>query len=168
MNWDPNQTPNNPNQAPINQQTPSALASCLEGVQKSWQKKGSLAGLLNDWPKIAGAELARNCFPISLRYGVLTIGASHPQWRQALLYNRLQLLASLKAAGHKIKKLKIQQHHSPSYQKPETELNIWARHPSRVDIHGISKCTSCGNPASTGELKIWGKCSFCKRKDLTR
>ncbi|WP_320674239.1 DciA family protein [Prochlorococcus sp. MIT 1341] len=149
-----------------NQEPASALGSCLEGLQKTWQKKGSLAGLLNDWKVIAGPQLSSNCSPVSLQRGVLIIGASHPQWRQALLYNRPQLLAALKAAGHKVRVLKIQQHHPREYKTTDSELKVWARHPSRIDVHGIAKCNLCGNPSSAGELEIWGKCCFCKQKEL--
>ncbi len=143
-----------------------ALSSCIDELKINWQKKGNIAGLWHDWPTLAGHQLAKNCAPISLRKGILVIGASHPQWRQALLYNRTQLLANLKAAGHNIKEIRIHQHHPAPTNKKETEENIWARHPSRTDIHGVSTCLACNSPAPAGEISRWKMCSFCRRKKL--
>ncbi len=144
----------------------SEISSCLEKLKVKWTEKGSLAALWHDWPKIAGEKLASNCRPISLRRGVLIIGASHPQWRQALIYNRSRLLASLKAGGHNIKDLRIQQHHLTERKTIENESSIWERHPSRIDIHGLASCDKCGSPAPAGEMALWGKCGFCRRQDL--
>ncbi len=145
----------------------SEISSCLNLLKRSWKKKGSIGAILHEWPQIAGNQLASNCQPLSLRRGVLTIGASHPQWRQALLYNRSQLVASLKAKGYEVKELRIQQYnpHSKKIIK-ENENHIWAHHPSRIDVHGIDICKSCGSPAPAGEMKLWGTCSFCRRQKL--
>ena len=71
-----------------------------------------MAALWQDWPKLAGSTLAEHCRPLTLRHGVLSVGASHPQWRQALLYSKLQLLAAIRAEGHPVRDLRIVQHHS--------------------------------------------------------
>ncbi len=144
------------------------LSNCLEKIQKSWEKQKSLAGIWQDWEKIAGTNLSKNCQPISIRGGVLFIGASHPQWRQALQYNKSQLLASLRASGHELKDIKIQQFHPTKIKPQVSETTIWSKHPSRVDIHGISICGQCNCPSPAGEMKIWGKCSFCRRKELNK
>ncbi len=155
----------------ILQQAPPApaapLSDCLDSVSRQWRRDGGLAGLWQDWPAIAGDQLAPHCRPLSLRRGVLTIGASHPQWRQALQYNRLQLLAALKSKGHPVRDLRIQQHHSVNQARLESEANIWARHPSRTDIHGMGTCPSCGRPAPNGEIKLWTVCGFCHRQRLS-
>ena len=142
----------------------SRLYSCLEEVKIAWQKKSNnIAGLWHDWPEIAGEPLASNCKPLSLRRGILTIGAQHPQWRQGLQYNRTQLLARIRTQGFEIKDIRIQQYHPIQAKKqPESEHSIWAKHPSRVDIHGITKCKLCNSPAPTGEIKLWGMCGFCR------
>ena len=149
-------------------QLASSLSSCLENVKLSWQKKSnSIAGLWNDWSKLAGEPLASNCSPLSLRRGVLAIGAKHPQWLQALRYNRNQLLARLRAEGYEIRDLRIQQHHPPiSKGQIESEQNIWARHPSRIDVHGMSTCKVCCRPAPSGEMELWGMCGFCRRQKV--
>ena len=88
-----------------------ALQTCLSALQKEWRKHDHLAALWQDWPRVAGAQLAPHCRPLSLQRGVLTVGASHPQWRQALLYNKPQLISALHQAGHAVRDLRIQQHH---------------------------------------------------------
>ena len=113
-----------------------------------------------------GNQLAANSRPLTLNRGILTIGANHPQWCQAILYTRLQILAALKAAGHQVKEIRIRQYYSQEINPQETENEIWEKHPSRTDIHGLKTCDSCKSPAPYGELKLWGKCVFCRRKDL--
>ena len=142
------------------------LSDCLEEINLSWQLKGNLAGLIKDWQTIAGEQLANNSHPLNLHREILTIGASHPQWRQALQYNRPQLLAALNASGHKIKEIRIKQYHQQPIHKTQDSNLLWELHPSRIDIHGLSNCPSCKCPAPKGEISLWNKCSFCRRKDL--
>ncbi len=96
----------------------------------------------------------------------LTIGASHPQWRQALQYNRLELIESLKLYGYQIKEIRIRQHYPNDLVASESEKEIWEKHPSRTDKNGITNCPFCKVPSPKGEVKLWGKCSFCRRKEL--
>ena len=45
-------------------------------------------------------------------------------------------------------------------------LNIkeeWDNHPSRIKNQELSKCKFCKRPTPSGEIKRWGKCSFCWR-----
>ncbi len=144
-----------------------SIYGCLEKLKLNWQKEGNLACLWQDWPNLVGDQLASNCTPLSLKRGILLIGASQPQWRQALFYTRNQLLASFKAAGHQIKDLKIQQYYPEKLTPIESEEQIWSKHPSRIDIHGIETCNCCSSPAPKGELSRWNKCVFCRRKELS-
>tara|TARA_B100001175_G_scaffold129367_1_gene110003 strand:- start:186 stop:512 length:327 start_codon:yes stop_codon:yes gene_type:complete len=98
---------------------------------------------------------------------MLTVGASHPQWRQALLYSKPQLLAAIRAAGHPVRDLRIQQHHPAARQVVGDPLEEWKRHPSRIDVHGIAACPRCGTPSPMGEMAQWGHCSFCRRIQLS-
>tara|TARA_B100000029_G_C17575944_1_gene958164 strand:- start:10 stop:552 length:543 start_codon:yes stop_codon:yes gene_type:complete len=144
----------------------SSISSCLKNIKKTWQQKSnSIAGLSQDWSTIAGEPLASNCRPLNLRRGMLVIGANHPQWLQALQYNRIQLLARLQTNGYAIRDLRIQQYHPvPTKKQLESEYTIWERHPSRVDVHGLAKCNKCNSPAPAGEMALWGMCGFCRRK----
>ncbi len=143
----------------------TGLAACLQQLQTEWRQDGNLAALWQAWPRIAGPQLAPHCRPLQLRGGRLTVGASHPQWLQALRFNRHQLLGALRGAGFSVKDLTFQQHYpggTPS-SGAEQEAAVWAAHPSRVDVHGMAACPACGRPAPTGEMARWGHCSFCQR-----
>ena len=145
-----------------------SLAGCLASLQHDWQRDGHLASLWQAWPRLAGAQLAPHCRPLRLQGRVLTVGAAPGPWLQALQYNRHQLLASLRAAGFALRDLRIEQHHGAASALPggETEEQTWARHPSRVDVHGMAACPRCGSPAPSGEMALWGHCSFCRQKQL--
>ena len=101
----------------------STLSSCLGTLKQSWKKQGVITSLWNEWPKIAGEQLAPHTRPISFKHGILIIGASHPQWLQALIYNRPQLLAAIRTNGHKVKDLRIQQYHPKKLKEIEEELD---------------------------------------------
>ncbi len=141
-----------------------SIYTCLEEIKSSW--KGNIGALIEDWVKIAGEQLALNCTPLYIQNRVLTIGASHPQWRQALVYNRLELIDSLKLYGYQIREIRIRQHYPHDLVTSESEKEIWEKHPSRTDINGITNCPFCKVPSPKGEVKLWGKCSFCRRKEL--
>ncbi len=166
-----NQKSNHINQgnskAPSDRDIPASLMKCLDYVKKDLNQTQKIAALWQDWPKIAGEELSSHCSPISIHRGVLVIGASHPQWIQALVFNKGQLLASLKARGHQVKELNIKNHYTARQKPSQSEVSTWNQHPSRVDIHGVAECSICKGPAPAGEIKLWGKCGLCRRKDLS-
>jgi len=141
-----------------------SIFTCLQGIKSSW--KGDVGGLIQDWAEIAGEQLALNCTPLQIKNKILTIGASHPQWRQALQYNRLELIESLKSYGYQIREIRIRQHYPIDLVTRESEKEIWEKHPSRTDKNGIISCPFCKAPSPNGEVKLWGKCSFCRRKEL--
>jgi predicted nucleic acid-binding Zn ribbon protein len=147
-----------------------ALAPLLEALQRQWQGEGHLAALWQAWPRIAGPQLAQHCRPLRLQNGRLTVGASHPQWLQALRFSRHQLLGALRAAGFSLTDIQIQQHLPPALPPAGSELEAanWRRHPCRVDVHGMGSCERCQRPAPTGELQRWGHCSFCQREQMGR
>ena len=141
-----------------------SIYTCLEKIKSSW--KGNVGGLIQEWAEIAGKQLSLNCTPLNIQNKTLTIGASHPQWRQALQYNRLELIESLNSYGYQIKEIRIKQHYPISLVNKETEKEIWEKHPSRTDKNGIINCPFCKVPSPQGEITLWGKCSFCRRKEL--
>ncbi len=142
-----------------------SISTCLEKIKSSW--KGDVGGLIQEWADIAGEQLALNCTPLNIKNKILTIGASHPQWRQALQYNRLELIESLKSYGYQIREIRIRQYYPIDLVTRETEKEIWEKHPSRTDKNEIINCPFCKVPSPKGEVKLWGKCSFCRRKELT-
>ncbi len=143
----------------------SRLGACLERLRQDWTRQGNLAALWQAWPGIAGPQLAPHCRPLALQGGVLLVGAAHPQWLQALRYNRHQLLGALRGAGFTVRDLRFQQHHPATPAAPgaaEAEA-VWAAHPCRADVHGLATCPRCGRPAPAGEMARWGHCSLCQR-----
>ena len=144
------------------------LGSVLAQLQRDWKGDGHLAALWQAWPRIAGPQLAQHCRPLRLQGKRLTVGASHPQWLQALRFNRHQLLGALRGAGFAVQDIQIQQHHGAPPPPPGTALESasWAEHPSRVDVHGMGTCPRCQRPSPRGEMRRWGHCSFCERQDF--
>ena len=146
----------------------TGLKACLNQLQQHWRREENLAALWQAWPGIAGPQLAPHCQPLRLQGGRLVVGASHAQWLQALRYNKHRLLGALRGAGFSVKDLVLQQHQPgalPAFGREE-EAEIWAQHPSRVDVFGMAGCPSCGRPAPAGELQRWGHCSFCQRERM--
>jgi predicted nucleic acid-binding Zn ribbon protein len=146
----------------------SPLAACLSSLQQQWRQEGHQAALWQAWPAIAGPQLAPHCRPLSLQARLLTVGAAPGPWLQALQYNKLQLLGSLRAAGFPVRDLRFRQYHATPLPAPGSaaEAEVWARHPSRVDVHGLADCPSCARPAPAGEMARWGHCGFCRRQRL--
>jgi len=143
------------------------ISECLISLQSQWRRDGSLAALWQDWPRLAGRPLADHCKPLMLTQGLLTVGARHPQWRQALQYSKPQLLAAVRSAGHPVRDLRIQQHHPVATARLDSEDSVWACHPSRIDVHGMACCPRCKSPAPAGEMALWGHCGFCRRQQLS-
>ena len=144
------------------------LASCLEQLQRQWQRHGHLEALWRAWPRLAGPQLAPHCQPLRLQAGRLTVGAQPGPWLQALQYNRHQLLGALRAAGFELREVRVEQCHPGAQPRAASlvEEEIWQRHPSRVDGRGMVPCPQCGCPAPGGEVQLWGHCSFCRRTAL--
>jgi predicted nucleic acid-binding Zn ribbon protein len=145
-----------------------SLAGCLEKLRQDWRQEGHEAALWQAWPSLAGPQLAPHCRPLQLRGGVLSVGAAPGPWLQALQYNRHQLLGALRAAGFRIREIRVQQHHpGPAAAASSTDAAAsWACHPSRVDVHGLADCPQCRRPAPAGEMARWGHCGFCRRAAL--
>lgn len=146
----------------------TAVAGCLEQLERDWQRQGNLAALWQAWPRIVGGQLAPHCRPLQLQGGVLSVGAAPGPWLQALQYNRHQLLGALRGAGFTVRDLRVQQHHATAPASPGSlaEAEAWAAHPSRCDVHGLAECPQCRRPAPAGEMARWGHCSFCRRDAL--
>ena len=152
---------------PVKQSGVTSLSQCLDDLGHQWSRKGSSAALWRDWSHIVGPQLALHCQPLSLHGKHLTVAAEHPYWCQMLQYGRAQLLADLQSAGFAISDLHIQRHHNTTGAALEREQEIWARHPSRYDVHGTGHCPACGSPAPAGEVTLWGHCGFCRRSVLS-
>jgi hypothetical protein len=97
------------------------------------------------------------------------VGAAPGPWLQGLLYTRHQLLGALRGAGFPVREVRVCQHHGMPLPPDagSLEADVWARHPSRIDIHGLADCPACSRPAPAGEMALWGTCGFCRRATLS-
>ncbi|MDI9405177.1 MAG: DUF721 domain-containing protein [Chitinophagaceae bacterium] len=154
--------------APADRPPATAVDQCLQALQAQWRQEGHLAALWQRWPTLAGPQLAPHCRPLRLQGSLLTVGASPGPWLLALQYHRHQLLAAVRGAGFAVRDLRVEQHHSGPLARlaGEESRSDWARHPCRVDVHGLATCPRCGSPAPAGEMARWGHCSFCRRREL--
>lgn len=144
----------------------TSLGRCLEVLSDDWRRDGGLAGLWQAWPRIVGSPLADHCRPLRLQGGVLWVGADHPSWLQALRFSRHQLLGALRAAGHPVRDLRIEQREAVRASPTAVDLTIsdWESHPSRPRQCSMVTCPACRCPAPPGELERWGRCAFCQRQ----
>ena len=99
---------------------------------------------------------------MALRGNTLVVGASQPQWLQALRYSRHQLLAVLRSRGYAVGQLQFQQHDAAQASEPfSAELDrSWSEHPCRI-TGASTDCPRCGAPSPSGEIERWGCCALC-------
>ena len=149
----------------MNQRNPQSLEKCLITFKKSWSEIDHLLELSQNWEIIVGKDLSKECKPLKIEKAVLTVVANHPQWRQALIYNKHKLKDSIERFGIKISNIRIiQDYQSNLLKKESSKINEdWENHPSRINKQELRKCEFCGIPTPKGEIKRWGKCAFCWR-----
>ena len=150
------------------QRNPEALNKCLIKFRESWSDFDKLLKLSNDWPKIVGKELANECQPLKIENNILTIVANHPQWRQALIYNKHKLKESILKLGINLNNIRIVQNYQDELNKEKISNNkiIWENHPSRIKNQQIQNCKVCERPTPFREIERWGKCTFCWRETI--
>ena len=150
------------------QRNPEALNKCLIKFRESWSDFDKLLKLSNDWAKVVGKELANECQPLKIENNILTIVANHPQWRQALIYNKHKLKESIVRLGIDLKNIRIIQNYQDKSNKDKVLNNklIWDNHPSRIKNQQILKCKVCERPTPQREIARWGKCTFCWRETI--
>jgi len=134
--------------------------------KKSWGDLDKLSKINESWAKLIGLELSRVCKPLKIENKNLIIAVNHPQWRQALIYNKHRLKESICKFGINLNEIKIIQNYEIKNKniKANNAKIVWAKHPSRIHHNNMCICTLCNSPTPEGEIKRWGKCSFCWRK----
>jgi len=144
---------------------PESLENCLLTFKKSWSEIDKLLELSQNWETIVGKDLSKECKPLKIEKEILTVVANHPQWRQALIYNKHKLKDSIKSFGIKLSNIRIiQNYQSNSINDNTSKVNQdWDNHPSRIKREELIKCESCERPTPKGEIERWGKCAFCWR-----
>ena len=150
----------------MNQRNPESLENCLTNLKVSWSDFDNLFKLSKNWGDIVGEELSKECKPIKIEKNVLTIGANHPEWRQALIYNKHKLKEEIKKSGINLKNIRIIQSYDNNNSRDSSSniKTLWANHPSRIKNREIINCKFCNLPTPIGEIERWGKCTFCWRK----
>ena len=144
------------------------MKNCLDDFKKSWEELDKLSKLNEKWEKLIGLELSRACKPLKIEKRTLTIAANHPQWRQALIYNKHRLKESIRRFGINLDEIKIIQNYEfKNLEKKEINAKtVWENHPSRIKNNNMIICKICNSPAPKGEISRWGKCTFCWRKNV--
>ena len=142
-----------------------SLGQCLGQLERNGRAKAA-------WrPSRAGRVLVPNwhpCRPLALRGNTLVVGASQPQWLQALRYSRHQLLAVLRSRGYAVGQLQFQQHDAAHASEPfSAELDrSWSEHPCRI-TGASTDCPRCGAPSPSGDIERWGCCALCLHQPIS-
>tara|TARA_Y100000589_G_C27128799_1_gene619688 strand:+ start:126 stop:584 length:459 start_codon:yes stop_codon:yes gene_type:complete len=147
---------------------PEALSNCLIKFKKSWSDFDDLINLSDNWSNVVGPDLSKECKPLKIEKDILTIVANHPQWRQALIFNKHNLKESILNLGIKLKNIRIIQNYEEESNKKRIYNNayIWENHPSRIKNQNVLNCNICDRPTPSREIERWGKCTFCWRKTI--
>ncbi len=150
----------------MNRRNPHPLKKCLDNFKKSWGDLDKLSKINENWKKLIGLELYQECKPLNIEKKILTIAVNHPLWRQALIYNKHKLKERIEKIGITLNEIKIIQNYEIKNKniKATNAKIVWEKHPSRIYQNNICICTLCNSPTPAGEIKRWGKCSFCWRK----
>ncbi len=150
----------------VKQRNPHSLRNCLDNFKKSCGDLDKLSTINNNWKDLIGLELFQECRPLNIEKRTLIVAVNHPQWRQALIYNKHKLKERIEKIGITLNEIKIIQNYelkNKKIQVPNARI-VWEKHPSRIDQNNMGICTLCNSPTPHGEIKRWGKCSFCWRK----
>ena len=78
---------------------PHPLKNCLDNFQKSWVDLDKLYKINENWKDLIGLDLFQECKPLNIEKKILTIAVNHPQWRQALIYNKHRVKDSISRFG---------------------------------------------------------------------
>ena len=144
------------------------MQNCLDDLKKSWGDLDKLSKINESWAKLIGLELSRACKPLKIEKKNLIIAVNHPQWRQALIYNKHRLKDSICKFGINLNEIKIIQNYEvKTLDKKEINAKtVWENHPSRIRNNNMVICKICNCPSPKGEILRWGKCTFCWRKNV--
>ena len=143
------------------------MRNCLDDFKKSWEDLDKLSKLKENWVKLIGLELSKACQPLKIEQKTLTIAVNHPQWRQALIYNKHRLKDSISRFGINLNEIRIIQNYEVKTldKKELNTITVWENHPSRIKNNNMVICKKCNSPAPKGEISRWGECTFCWRKN---
>ena len=152
----------------LNKRYPHSIQNCLNDFKKSWEDLDKLSQLNENWEKLIGFKLYKACIPLKIEQKTLTIAVNHPQWRQALIYNKHRLKDTICKFGINLNEIKIIQNYEVKNldKKKANEKKVWENHPSRIKNNNMVICKMCNSPTPNGEISRWGQCTFCWRKNI--
>ncbi len=152
----------------LNKRYPHSIQNCLDDFKKAWEDLDKLSKINDNWSNLIGLELSKACKPLRIYQKTLTIAVNHPQWRQALIYNKHRLKESIGRFGINLNEIKIIQNYEvKTLDKKEINAKkIWENHPIRIKNNNMVICKICSSPTPKGEIIRWGKCTFCWRKNI--
>ena len=144
------------------------MQKCLDDFRKSWEDLDKISEISEKWINLIGLELSNECIPLKFEKKILTIAVNHPQWRQALIYNKHRLKERIEKIGINLNEIKIIQNYEVKTTKirKTNPKSAWEDHPSRVTKNNMIICKCCNCPTPRGEISRWGKCTFCWRKNI--
>jgi len=118
----------------IKQRNPHSLRNCLDNFKKSCGDLDKLSTINNNWKDLIGLELFQECKPLNIEKRTLIIAVNHPQWRQALIYNKHKLKERIEKIGITLNEIKIIQNYELKTKntKATNSKIVWAEHPSRI------------------------------------
>ena len=91
----------------MNRRNPDPLKNCLDNFKKSCGNLDNLTKINENWKNLIGLELFQECKPLNIEKRILTIAVNHPQWRQALIYNKHKLKERIEKIGITLSEIKI-------------------------------------------------------------
>ena len=95
----------------LNRRNPDQLKNCLDNLKKSWVDLDTLSKINENWKDLIGSELFQECKPLNIEKKIFTIAVNHPQWRQALIYNKHKLKDRIEKIGITLNEIKIIQNY---------------------------------------------------------
>ncbi len=168
------------------------LKAVLTQLKKThWKDQQAIDRLLRLWPEIVGPEVAAQTRPVSLSaQGVLQVSTSSGVWAQNLAFERIRLLAKVRAAWNPAVKdiyFSPRQWHRrpiPHLRSLETDLSAirrtgvihqiptdpkdareafanWAKSVRQNASQHATRCPICECLTPAAELSRWGRCALC-------
>jgi len=109
----------------VNKRNPHPLKNCLDNFKKSYGDLDKLSKINENWKNLIGLELFQECKPLNIEKKILTIAVNHPQWRQALIYNKHKLKERIEKIGITLNEIKIIQNYEIKNKNIQNSNNEW-------------------------------------------
>jgi len=109
----------------LNRRNPHPLKNCLDNFKKSWRDLDKLSKINENWKNLIGLELFQECKPLNIDKKILTIAVNHPQWRQALIYNKHKLKERIEKIGVTLNEIKIIQNYEFKNKNIKISFDDW-------------------------------------------